>query len=239
MKFGVLGRNGFIGSNLVKKLKGEIYSYPRKDLDVLYFFGSPSSDIIFEENIDYAFKETINAFLEVIKFCRDNNIKLVYPSSGTVYNLNTPYSRCKAVLEQIHYAYGGNVLGLRIFAGYGYEESKGDYASVVYKFTKQMLNDERPIIYGDGNQTRDFVYIDDIVNSIIQFTPAVGIMDIGTGVNTSFNHIVGLLNAKLEKQIQPIYKIPPKTYIKDTPCKQPLKIYTAIDQGINKLLEQL
>lgn len=236
MRIGVMGRNGFIGSNLVKKLKGDIYSYPRKDLDVLYFFGSPSSDVIFSENMDYAFRETINSFLEVISFCRDNNIKLVYPSSATVYNLNTPYSHCKAILEQIHQSYGGDVLGLRIFAGYGNEENKGDYASVVYKFVQQMKKGERPVIWGDGTQTRDFVYIDDIVDEIIRLTPLKGFQDIGTGVNTSFNQIVGLINAKMETKIRPIYIQRPPTYIQNTPCLHPMKMFTAIDQGIDKLL---
>src|SRR3989304_1360929 len=133
MKIGITGRNGFIGSALALELKDcQIYSYPRPDLDILFHFGSPSSDFIFKQNMDYCFSETIDSFLEMVRFCRDNKIKLVYPSSATVYNKATPYARGKSCLEEIHQAYGGDILGLRIFAGYGPgEEHKGECSRIV------------------------------------------------------------------------------------------------------------
>ena len=241
MKIGITGRNGFIGSALALELKDcQIYSYPRPDLDILFHFGSPSSDFIFKQNMDYCFSETIDSFLEMVRFCRDNKIKLVYPSSATVYNKATPYARGKSCLEEIHQAYGGDILGLRIFAGYGPgEEHKGEYSSIVYQFCQQMKKGENPVIYGDGKQTRDFVYIDDVVDTILQNLTRTGIIDIGTGVNTSFNEIVDLINAQLETDIKPICVARPQKYVNETPCSNPIKYKVDIKEGIKRICEKL
>ena len=237
MKVGITGRNGFIGSALAKRFK-VVYPYPRKDLDILFYFGSPSSNIIFDQNIDYSFNETINGFLNVIQYCRDHKIKLVYPSSATVYNKNTSYAHCKAILEEIHQAYDGDVLGFRIFAGYGIEDKKGEYASIVYQFCKMMKEGKRPIIFGDGNQTRDFIYIDDIVDNIVNNLDKTGIIDLGTGVNFSFNEVVDKINRELKTKIKPIYIDKPENYIEETVCKKPCKWNVSLSEGIKKICQE-
>jgi len=248
MKVGITGINGFLGSALAERFGkiAEVYPYPRPDLDYLFLFGSPSSNIVFDQNIDYCFEETINSFLNAIQFCRDHGIKLIYPSSATVYNKNTTYARCKAALEEIHLAYGGDVLGLRIFAGYGPGEGhKGEYASIVYQFCRQMKHNKRPVIFGNGKQTRDFVYIDDIAYNILLAVSEkkTGIIDIGTGINTSFNLVVKTINKVLnatkvaKEMIEPVYVNKPKHYISETPCQNPSKCYVSLEQGIKKILK--
>lgn len=242
MIISITGINGFIGYHLADKCKmfAQVYPYPRKDADYLFLFGSPSSNIIFDQNIDYCFEETINSFLNAIQFCRDNKIKLIYPSSATVYNKNTTYARCKAILEEIHQSYGGDVLGLRIFAGYGYEESKGDYASIVYQFCKAMIAGKQPVIYGDGTQTRDFIYVDDIVDHILLNKDKNGLIDIGTGINTSFNEVVKIINSELpHSNIEPIYVPKPAQYVEETVCKNPSPCKVSMRQGIINILENI
>jgi nucleoside-diphosphate-sugar epimerase len=237
MKIGILGRNGFIGHALAKAFEGhELSPYLKKDLDIVYFFGSPSSNIIFDNNLQYSLMETINGFLGTIQFCKDNDIRLVYPSSATVYNKNTAYARCKAILEEIHMAYDGNVLGLRIFAGYGEGEwIKKEYASVIYQWCVQMKHGIRPIIFGDGTQTRDFIYIDDIVDTIVSLKEETGIVDVGTGINTSFNDVVRMINNQLIKSIQPIYVNKPPHYVEETVCKNPIKAKVSLEEGIGRI----
>ena len=241
MKIGITGSKGFIGSNLAKRCAefAQVYPYPRKDLDYLFLFGSPSSNIIFDQNIDWCMEETISSFLTAIQFCRDNKIKLIYPSSSTVYNKNTSYARCKAILEEIHMAYGGDVLGLRIFAGYGNEWMKGEYTSVVYQFCKAMKAGKRPVIYGNGEQTRDFIHVNDIVKNILLNKDKNGIVDIGTGINYSFNYICMRINELLKINIKPIYVKKPKQYIDKTICNNPCDYKITLDTGIIMILKNL
>jgi ADP-L-glycero-D-manno-heptose 6-epimerase len=137
-------------------------------------------------------------------------------------------------------AYGGDILGLRLFAGYGPgEEHKGKYASIIYQFCKQMIKDGRPVIWGDGTQSRDFVFIGDIVNTITENLDKTGIIDVGTGINTSFNEIIKIINQKLGKKIKPIYVKAPKNYTKETLCKNPIKTYLPVEFGIEVILREL
>lgn len=240
MKASITGSRGFIGGALAKKLESmgwEVYPYPRKDVDYYFMFGSPSSQMIFSHNIDYCVKETINSFLDAIAFCKNNNIKLIYPSSATVYNKNNAYAHTKAALEEIQGAYDSNVLGLRIFAGYGVgEDHKKEYANVIYQFCQQMKRGEQPVIWGDGTQTRDFIYIEDIVNTIVENLDKVGIIDIGTGVNTSLNEIVQLINEELGTDIKPVFVDKPPKYVENTICNNPIKESISIREGIRRIL---
>lgn len=224
MKASITGINGFIGGALNRRLLElgwETFSYIRPDVDYVFLFGSPSSNILFDRNLDRCMSQTIDGFLDAIRYCRDLDIKLVYPSSATVHNKNTTYARCKAALEEIQLAYNTDVLGLRIYAGYGVGEGhKKDYASIIYQFCQQMKNGEQPIIYGDGSQTRDFIYIDDIISYIVQLiydeSKPKGIIDVGSGHDTSFNEIVNLINIELGTKIKPIYIDKPSRYVADT-----------------------
>jgi nucleoside-diphosphate-sugar epimerase len=237
MKVGILGSNGFIGSELAKQFPG-FSRYPRKDLDILFHFASPSSEVLFNEDIDYCFSETINSFLGIVRFCRDNKIKLIYPSSGTIYNKVTKYARCKACLEEIHQAYGGDILGLRIFAGYGPGEGhKGEYASVIYQWCKLMKQDKRPLVYGDGFQTRDFIYIDDIISAIMANLGKTGFMDIGSGINISFNKIIKTIRREFGNGVNPEYIQKPESYILETPCKNPVSIKVSVEEGIRRICQ--
>lgn len=217
----LLGRNGFIGSKIAGRLVN-FETIPNKDCDRLFFFGSPSSVIQFEKNIHYCVRETVNSFLSLLEYCSEHGIYLVYPSSATVYNKNNAYARTKAVLEELHLAYNIPALGLRISAAYGPNEShKGKYASVIYQWIQMMKKGERPVIWGDGTQTRDFIFIDDAVDEILSLASKkkTGIVDIGTGVNTSLNEVVATINKVLGTSIEPIYIDKPNNYIQHTPVK--------------------
>lgn len=236
----LLGRNGFLGREIAKRI-GKFETTPHKNSNVIYYFGAPSSVMLFNKNIDYCFRETIGTFLELASICKDNNIYLVYPSSATVNNKNNSYAHCKACLEEIHEGYGLNALGLRIAATYGPGEStKDDYASVIYQWCKLMKNGERPVIWGDGTQTRDFIYIDDVIDNIIDLAEkrTTGIIEIGTGINTSFNEIIATINKVLGTNIEPIYKEKPGQYIQDTPVK-PVPFKVSLEEGIKRILETL
>lgn len=225
----LMGQDGFIGKALAKQ-----HLVPG-----VYFFDSPSSNVLFEESLDYCMGQTIGDFLKVIQYCRDNDQYLVYPSSATIYNKNTSYARCKSILEEIAQCYPMvKSLGLRIAAGYGPGEiHKGKYASVVYQWVNQILRSERPVIYGDGTQTRDFIFEDDIAGNIARLAEnrTIGIIDLGTGVNTSFNELIAVINKVLDTYIEPIYVDKPKNYVPETrvnsvPCN------VSLEEGVRKIV---
>ncbi len=206
------------------------------DIDYLFHFGAPSSIILFNKDPVSALSSTICGLNNMFEFAKSVGAKkLVYPSSGSVYgtapapqsenSLPKPtnlYGITKLTCEKIALWTFDSVpsVGLRIFAGFGPgEEHKGDYASVVTIFLNCMLKNERPVIFGDGTQNRDFVYIDDVVDSIVSSAEkpiSNAIVNVGTGKNLKFNDVVHIINDLLGKKIEPVYVPKPEKYFEYT-----------------------
>ena len=105
-----------------------------------------------------------------------------------------------------------------------------------------MKNGERPEVFGDGTQTRDFIYIDDIVDNIqgLANKGITGIVPVGTGINTSFNEVVATINKVLGTNLEPVYVGQPKHYIHDTPVPvAPFGVKVSLEEGIRKILASL
>ncbi len=235
---------------------------PKVKYDFLFHFAAPSSVILFNQDLSSCAQITIRGFLQSIKFCATNNVRLVFPSTGSLYAQTPPpqnertkinfskvnaYSQCKIILENIAEVYGDQVnsLGLRIFAGYGPgEEHKGKIASVLYAFIKDMMRGKSPEIWGDGNQERDFVFIDDLINIMLQlaWNCKEKVVNVGSGTAVSFNQIVKLVNQQLPKKVRPVYVNKPKVYLEKTLADTRLlkKYYpdrlTPIKEGIQKTI---
>lgn len=127
----------------------------------------------------------IQGTLNMLEASRLNGVKkFVYASSSSVYgdepnlpkmegregNLLSPYALTKMCNEewakQYTMHYGLDTYGLRYFNVFGRrQDPHGFYAAVIPKFIKQLLNGERPTINGDGKQSRDFTYIDNVIEA--------------------------------------------------------------------------
>ena len=81
-------------------------------------------------------------------------------------------------------------------------------AGVISIFSNKFLSNERPIIYGDGKQTRDYVYVLDVVEAMILSSRSEDnlFLNIGTGVETSVNQLVEIMKDKFNSDIEPIYQ---------------------------------
>jgi len=81
-------------------------------------------------------------------------------------------------------------------------------AGVISIFSNKFLSNEQPIIFGDGNQTRDYVYVMDVVEAMIlsSKTEENLFLNIGTGIETSVNQLVEIMKDKFNSDIEPIYK---------------------------------
>jgi len=211
-----------------------VEKFKEKEIDYIFHFGAPSSVILFNKNPTKRVQETLFGFTNIMELARALGVKkVVYPSSGSVYgNIPIPqsedmtpkpanlYGVCKLACEKKAKLYDDvPSVGLRIFAGYGpLEDHKGEIASVVTLFLKAILRDERPVIYGDGNQRRDFVYIDDVVDAILRAAEnnVAGVLNVGSGENYSFNEATDLITNLLGKNIMPLYISKPDNYLENT-----------------------
>lgn len=127
----------------------------------------------------------IRGTLNMMEAARQQKVKkFVYASSSSVYgdhpvlpkvegqegNLLSPYALTKRVDEEYGKLYtklyGLDTYGLRYFNVFGRrQDPNGAYAAVIPKFIKQLMNDEQPVINGDGKQSRDFTYIENVIEA--------------------------------------------------------------------------
>ena len=113
-------------------------------------------------------------------------------------------------LAALHYQWHHTKsIGLRLFSVYGpKEKAKGEYANLVSQFLWWMQKGESPVLYGDGEQRRDFIYVDDVLNGfLLAFNADINyaLLNVGTGVSYSLNELVDILNDVLKTDISPVY----------------------------------
>jgi len=91
---------------------------------------------------------------------------------------------------------------------YGPRQDPHGEAGVVSIFANKYLNDEEPIIYGDGEQTRDYIYVKDVVSALIKASTIDEnhFLNIGTGIETSVNDLANSMKSQFNSKINPIYK---------------------------------
>ncbi len=116
-------------------------------------------------------------------------------------------------LKMFLHLYQLETVALRYFNVFGPRQSpNSQYAAVIPKFIDTMLRNNAPVIFGDGEQTRDFCFVENVVDAnlrALQSPAAVGqSINIGTGKSTSLNQLVQMLNRILGSQFQPTYDAP-------------------------------
>jgi UDP-glucose 4-epimerase len=122
----------------------------------------------------------------------------------------SPYGVAKYCVENyLNYfkrLYGLERVILRYANVYGPRQDPLGEAGVVAIFTGKILKGEKPVIYGDGTQTRDYVYVDDVVRAnLIALAGKEGVYNIGTGIETSVNDLVNVFAKVLQAEISPQY----------------------------------
>ncbi len=231
MKYCIIG-NGFIAKALKEKI-GDYSWYPEKDTKVLFYLGGVTH-MDFEKNPEYHSKQNLGEFMFLLEYAKQHNIHFIYPSSALVYEKDTQFSTLKKMMEEFAKEYR-NSLAVRMFPVYGYGENK----TVISKWCNQMKNGEQPVIYGSGDQTRDFINIEDVTDYLIKFAEEsrTGIVDLGPGNPISFNKIIEIINEVLDKKIEPLYAPAPPGYnMKGVKNKNKLAIKVNIKDGIRKKL---
>ena len=114
-------------------------------------------------------------------------------------------------LNYFNRLYGLEKVILRYGNVYGPRQDPLGEAGVIAIFTGRILNGKPPVIYGDGNQTRDYIFVEDVVKAnILAMEGKEGIYNVGTGIETSVNDLVKMFSKVLNKHIEPIYGPPRK-----------------------------
>ncbi|MBU4221521.1 MAG: SDR family oxidoreductase [Euryarchaeota archaeon] len=172
----------------------------------------------------------ISGTLNVLIAARDCNVKkVVCASSSSVYGDTpslpkmedmpvdplSPYAVTKATGEfyckVFHELYGLKTASLRYFNVFGpRQDPNSQYAAVIPKFINAIMNNEPPVIFGDGEQNRDFSYIKHVVDANILAcgSDRTGIFNIACGRRITINQLVDMINEILGKDIEPVYQEP-------------------------------
>jgi UDP-glucose 4-epimerase len=170
----------------------------------------------------------ITGILKVLEAARKCEVeKLIFSSSSAVYgeteqlpisesnpiNPMSPYAVTKAsgelycnVYSEI---YGLPTISLRYFNVFGpRQDPKSQYAAVIPIFIDKLLKNESPVIYGDGEQTRDFVSVKDVVdaNLLSARSSETGVFNIGLGKSTTINQLFEIIKNTMDKDIEPVHE---------------------------------
>jgi ADP-L-glycero-D-manno-heptose 6-epimerase len=132
------------------------------------------------------------------------------------------YAFSKLAMERLARQYAPKLsrpaVALRYFNVYGpHEDHKGKFASMIHQLAKQMRAGRQPAIFTAGQQRRDFVHVDDVIdaNLLAADFEASGIFNVGSGTGESFNRVVAELNRVLKLNLEPDYFENPYGFTQD------------------------
>lgn len=250
---------------IINDSSGSIGKYANR-CDVIFHLGIPSSSPMYKDDHTLV-GSSINDAINVFDFAVKSGAKVVFASSSSLYNGNRLpnnegmpvyvtdyYTEARLCIERIAKLYtelhNVDSVGLRFFSVYGpNERAKGEYANIISQFLWDIQDESVPLIYGDGKQTRDFTFVDDVVDACVlsmEFEGS-GIFNVGAGIRHSFNDVVDLLNLELGTQINPTHiHNPIENYVDHTLASTSrasgalgFDAKITLKQGIHKLCESL
>ncbi len=185
-------------------------------------------------------RANIDASLNVLVAARDAGVKrFVYAGSSSVYG-NTPtlpkhermpalplspYALQKYVAEQycqlFTRLYGLETVTIRYFNVFGPRQDPGSpYSGVISLFVTALLDGRPPIVYGDGEQTRDFTYVANVVDGVLRACEADGVagevINVATGGRISLNRLLEVMNAIVGANARAVYREPRAGDVRDS-----------------------
>lgn len=237
-----------------------------KNQDVVFHLVSTTVPATSNQSISEEIIDNTEITLRILEACVQNHVKkIVFLSSGgTVYGRidNVPvleetsqnpicsYGTHKLISEKIIQLYG-NIYGLdyriiRLSNPYGPYQRPTGKQGVIASFIYNALRNENLIIYGDGTVIRDYIYIEDAIDGIINITNSdcdCSIVNLGTGVGTSLNEIVNIIEGVIGRRLKvthlsnrsvdvPVSVLDIKSYAKIKPAHQMLSICEGIKKTV-------
>lgn len=262
--------------NINKKAK--FYKMDIRDREIDNIFDSEKPDYVIHEaaqmNVSRSLEDplgdaeiNIMGSINLLESCKKHNVKkIVYPSSAAVFgepkylpideehplNMVSNYGISKHTVE--HYLDVYNKLfnlkyvSLRCSNVYGPRQDTEGEGGVIATFCNNVLKDEDIFIFGDGNQVRDFIYVEDVAKATVlcMENDLTGIFNICSNLKITINDIVSIIERIADKKINPIYCSSRKGDIKESwmsnekiLSKSNWNPVVNIDNGIKKNLEYI
>ena len=213
----------FINADLCNANLDEI----TRDIDYIFHLAAMASVPLSVEKPEKCTEINLNATVKLLTSAVKNNVeKIVFSSSSAVYGENrnmplkeseplmptSPYAAskasCEVYLKSFYESYGLNYTALRYFNVFGPKQDKNSqYAAVIPNFISALLEGEQAVIYGDGEQTRDFVYVGDIVKANINACESDynGVVNIASGEKLTINRLYEIVKNTLKSDLKPKY----------------------------------
>lgn len=199
-------------------------------VDYVFHLAAIPSVPLSVKNPQASHEANITGTLNVLLAARDTGVKkVIYASSCSVYgdtpilpkkedmlpNPESPYAATKLAGEYyckvFHQVYELPTICLRYFNVYGSrQDPNSQYAAVIPRFIQKVLEGESPIIFGNGEQTRDFVFIADVAeaNTLAAEGEATGIFNIGGGERVSINQLARLVTGLSGNSVESVHEAP-------------------------------
>jgi UDP-glucose 4-epimerase len=195
--------------------------------DYVVHLAGASSAPMFPGHLPECFRNNIEGFIRVLEYARASGTKRVlYASTSSVYGNTEPplrengpldipnfYAVSKYCMEQLarmfYLQYDLEVIGFRFMSVYGpREDHKKNFANLVSQFIWDVEEGRAPVVYGDGEQTRDFTNVSDIIQAIrraMETPRPLGstVFNVGTGKGTPVNELVELLGELMGRPVNP------------------------------------
>jgi len=210
----------------------EVAREAMRDIDVVLHQGALPSVPRSIEDPALTHKHCVDATFTLLLTARDVGIKrFVYASSSSAYGDSptlpkietmvaeplSPYAAAKLAGEyycKVFYTvFGLETISLRYFNIFGpYQDPTSQYAAAIPAFVTAILKDRRPTVYGDGQQSRDFTYVDNVVEAnliAVRAKKTKGqVVNIACGKRITINAIIEMVNELVGKDIKPTYAAP-------------------------------
>ena len=246
----------------------EVARSAMKDIDVILHQGALPSVPLSVDNPAATHRHCVDATFTLLLAARDAGVKrFVYAASSSAYGDTptlpkvetmptsplSPYAVAKLVGEYycsvFYKVFGLETISLRYFNVFGpHQDPTSQYAAAIPAFVTAILKDEPPTVYGDGEQSRDFTYIDNVVhaNLLAARTEQTrgDVINIACGRAITVNAIIELINQVVGKEVKPNYADPRPGDVKhslaDITRAQDLIHFDPIvpfDEGLRKAIE--
>ncbi len=232
------GNQEYLKGSKVEFVKGDIIGFDYDKLgkfDAIFHQAAITDTTVTDRAA--MFSTNVDAFLKILEYAQRTGCrKVVYASSAATYGkgkvpmkeTDTPapaniYGESKVEMERVAKDFVKkhpemSTVGLRYFNVYGPNEfHKAKAASMVYQLYKQIAADQSPRIFKWGDQFRDFIYVKDVAlaNLAAAEYKGSGAFNVGTGIQTSFNQVIAIINKALGKNKPTDYFDNPYSFYQD------------------------